>query len=323
MCKRGRNDGWTLLETLIVLGIVVCVVIVLLPATQASREAARRETCMNNLKQIGQGLHSYGQAFKILPASASLTRSADGKITAIGGPSFLAAILPYMDGIKDQKADANARFPWLLCPSYDGSPWADPSTQKEAITNYRPFGATHIESLSVASPNPMTPKYGVGNKHFRHPDGVFFPGSYRMFNSFHVGLSNTLFAVESLEPRFSRWTVGAESAIVGLPRNVEFEQFRPDPNRDPKFMPYVPKGYAEALKGNDNSVYWTYRTYLNWDYDRSPYDGADGTVGGKYGPSSNHSSGCHHLMGDGSVGFMGQSFEIILYIGCIRGYGGF
>jgi type II secretory pathway pseudopilin PulG len=317
MCKRGRNDGWTLLETLIVLGIVACVIIVVLPAIQASREAARIATCANNLKQIGQGTQIYGQAFKILPASASLTRNAEGKITAIGGPSFLAAILLYIEGMKGQETAANARFPWLLCPSYDGSPWADPATQKEAITNYRPFGATHIESLSVASPNPMTPKYGAGSKHLRHPDGVIFPESYRTFASIRDGLSYTFLAVESLEPRFSRWTVGAESAIVGLPRNVEFEKLLPDFDR------YVPKGYHEALTGKDDSVYWTYRTYLNWDYDRSPYDGADGTVGGKYGPSSNHPNLVQHALADGSVVVFSSSMEIIPYISMIRGYGDF
>ncbi len=305
MREHHRKSGWTLLETLIVIGILGCLLLMLLPpAILASRETARRGICAKNLSQIGIGISNYQKAYGVLPASASLIRDASGKITGIGGPSLMAAIFPYMKGTEKQEAAPNARFPWMLCPSYGGSPWADPATQKEAITNYRPFGATHIESLSVASPNPMTPKY-VGTDRRPHPDGICFPASYRTVASILKGISYTLFAVESLEPRFARWTVGAESAIVGLPRNVEFEKN--------ESWSYVPKGYSEALKGNEDSVYWTYHTYLDWNYDRSPYDGADGARGGKYGPSSNHPDGANHLMCDDSVHFMNRSINVSLY----------
>lgn len=85
------RSGFTLVELLVVIAIIGVLVALLLPAVQAAREAARRMSCGNNIKQIVLASHNYMDTMQCMPPAVCLSASGGGAWSA------QARILPYLE----------------------------------------------------------------------------------------------------------------------------------------------------------------------------------------------------------------------------------
>ena len=128
--------GFTLIELLVVIAIIAVLVALLLPAVQQAREAARRSTCANNLKQIGLALHNYHDVYNIFPVG--VLRDVDHPTLTSWETSmttWMARILPFVDqgviydrvdwGKNPGNSSPNTSFmgteiPLFRCPSDPG-----------------------------------------------------------------------------------------------------------------------------------------------------------------------------------------------------------
>jgi prepilin-type N-terminal cleavage/methylation domain-containing protein len=351
VCDRRRGRGFTIVELLVVVAIIAILISMLLPALQAARESARKSACTNKLKQIGLAFHNFHDRFRKLPAACHVRKDPvtglildDFPWGRLYGWSWITDLLPDLeqeplwntletsDGVprmphpnpppsgRNFDPHAVARSTVLnefICPSYRGQRYLDPTMatlELEAITNYKVMAASHIESLWVATPWPARylPRYDVT---MPHPDGAVFPGRQLQFKDFGSdGTAHTILCTETIEPHASRWFLGMETLLVGLPpldvagNRFEFELIT---------QYFAPYNFTPGLFDEESTIPKTYRTYLNWDYKTlGRYEDLDladewDTL---YGPSSHHRNVTNHLFLDGSVHSMENEIDPALYM---------
>lgn len=140
---RHKTRGFTLVELLVVIAIIGTLVALLLPAVQSAREAARRNTCINNMRQLGIAAANMETALKKLPGYSN--ELFNPNTTKTGSPlnypksgarrvSWVVRLFPYMDNtpLWDQwntfgTSPSAPQLDILICPSttpdVPGQPW--------------------------------------------------------------------------------------------------------------------------------------------------------------------------------------------------------
>ncbi len=91
------RKGFTLIELLVVIAIIAILVALLLPAVQQAREAARRASCKNNMKQIGLALHNYHDVNNSFPSGWIGVENGLPNVEGASGFGWGTMLLPYLD----------------------------------------------------------------------------------------------------------------------------------------------------------------------------------------------------------------------------------
>lgn len=201
-----RRNAFTLVELLVVIGIIGALVGLLLPAVQAARESSRRIKCANNLKQLGLALHAYHDALGVLPPGATGSTLAPEQMTSgNGGLGFHVRLLPFMeqsdvyasvdlehsyDTAPPNDILATTRIDMLLCPT-------------ATVTSYSGVQTTHY--YGVVGPVGTVPGTSLTYSTFTYTNCGFCPYSLQgvlgvnskvSFKRIIDGLSQTLMVGE-------------------------------------------------------------------------------------------------------------------------------
>lgn len=233
-----KRCGMTLVELLVVIGIIGALVALILPGVQAAREAARRAQCANNVRQLALAAHNFHSAQRTFPPG--LRQFQFSSSPQYRGTSLFVYLLPHMDNqavcegwdydqpLNNTEGGASARsaavIPGLICPSSGilQNPMVR-SGRSYGMTSYGGNGGTRSYRPDLASVDGMFHTTGPASL----PQANQTPVRLQMVRD---GTGNTLFFGERNhhDPNFETfaavyWTdslqlVGTWSAIGGRKR---------------------------------------------------------------------------------------------------------
>ncbi len=305
-----RRSAFTLIELLVVIVIIGILVGLLLPAIQSTRESARKMQCSNNLHQIGVAMHNHESALHAYPPSYLATPGgAMGASDANGdcGPGFtgLFQLLPYIEETAKLK-NFNRNVPsWdttnatlaktvisiYRCPSVgdpsltyvvkdeDGSPLKPGGSQVELSRSHYVLCAGRNDIWSDPRPNLA----GVA-------DGVFFRNSRIRIKDITDGASHTMFASEQTPTHSDSTWVGIVPGAATCP------------------TPKYPNADCDAAAPQIN-----FHTGPEPHGDPPRIKPPNDPTGDVDNTHSDHPAGCNVLMGDGSVIWVSDLIDQVLW----------
>jgi len=317
-----RRAGSTLIELLVTIGIFGLLVSLALPAVQVAREAARRTTCRNNLRQIGVALHNYASNHGLFPSASNYDPGFDvGSETFDGHRDYSphSYLLPYLGedplyssinfglampaywefrppGFHTHGANTTAMqytVKTFLCPSDPGARPASPGRN-----SYRVNTGIGLWGTPPSRSNPVDGK------------GAFVHNDYTSPRDFTDGLSNTVAFSEKLCSEPGQFRPESNFVVVNL------GGVRPNPRAMTdicKSLTYPPAnfysfaGHSWAIGGTKYTSY-NHAAPPNSNFVDCAIPGHKPPYG-SFGARSHHRGGVLCLIADGSCRFVSDAID--------------
>ncbi len=351
MVLHSRRRGFTLVELLVVIAIIAILIALLLPAINAVREAARRNQCLSNIRQVGLACVTFENTFKRFPTVSTGNSSfivpqtcIPGKAVTTGtlpnppvhdataaGYSFVVKILPYMEEglLYDDISNASQKFG---LDAFDAKvarvPGSTPHLSTRLVGSLRcpKFSGgdfSQVPNLYTTTGQPAIGNY-VGflgthidsNSNAAIENGAMCSVKANGGKGFTVenitdGTSKTLLCVESREADFGSWYDGQCAWVIGM-QNTLNTSAEVIRQADGYLGPIPGKRHAMNYGPRDDAD--TTQVYIPKFTSNQPR---------KWGPSSQHPGGVvTHVYVDNHTTAISDNIDPVLYYRLITRNGG-
>ena len=316
------RSGFTLIEMLVVGAVIALLLALILPAVQAARSAARQTQCRNNLRQVGISVQNYVSIFSVMPAAGGWPNFGSGAKPSILLKREYSLFSQLLFCLEQSDLYQSLNFEVGLTDPYNIQ--VEPSRVESMVANATAISSSLQTLLCPADPGGGTPGW-TGGCNYRVNLGSGRSYSYGTrpsegpICSYHCsslgettdGLSATVAFSEKLRGRLDQGQRpdGRTDMIVG---GLDYTH-----------------GNEQSLErcrdwdGSANSFFST--AGLSWCIGTLPHTCYNHSIGpnsevsdcvipvdpfvGHFGARSNHPSGVHVAMADGSVRFVQQSIN--------------